>query len=208
LRRKSLYSALIFALASLCAGMELCVLHTDRVPGHFDIRNPDWIGFVGNRFAGFWFVGDMEVVTEQRNSLFFFKLTCSFVLLLILLSLWYRDADGVCMLGAAGAVVFATAYAFRGNPEAMSPIGSRYDFVPTVVVVWMVLKIMRRSHRLFFPGCFLLTLFTMSSASLPICRPLPDLHWKEASRGIDGPTPCETPINPIPWKVYYVPKHN
>ncbi len=210
LRRKSFYSALILGLASLCALMELLILHADRLPGQLDIRNPDWIGFFGNRCAGFWFVGDMDVLGQYPNSLYFFGLTCSFVLLLIFLSLWYEDADGLCVLGAAGAVVAATAYAYRGDPGAMSPIGTRYEFVPTVAVVWCVLKLMRRSRCLCFPGCFLLALFMMSSASLPKCQPLPDLHWKEVSAAIDGPVACEAPVNPGGpiWSIRYVPKHH
>jgi hypothetical protein len=211
LRRKSLYSVLFLGIASACAVMQLHVLHADRLPGHFHIGNPGWISFFGNRLAGLWFVGDTEVVNTYPDSRFFLGLSCAFLLLLTSLAIWYKDADCLGMLAAVAAIVLSTAYAYRGDPEfycRAAGFGDRYGFVSTVIVVWIVLRLMHRSDRLFFPGCFLLALFAMSSASFPACRPLPDLHWNEASRAIDGPLPCEAPINPLGWKVRYIPKHH
>jgi hypothetical protein len=55
------------------------------------------------------------------------------------------------------------------------------------------------------PAAIALCLTLISAASMPRWR-MPDLHWKDQARGIDGPRPCTIVINPgPPWCIQYAP---
>jgi hypothetical protein len=97
-----------------------------------------------------------------------------------------------CIAGAA-AVLGASAYAFRGSPAGLlsSP---RYFYLPSVLLLWAVLRLPRRVG---------FAIAAVSFAAFLLSRyppqPLVDYRWDEASRCIGKARPCRVPINPPGW---------
>jgi hypothetical protein len=209
--RRSPYSGMMGAIAVVCSGIALVNLRADRVAGHINFRDPNWMGFFGNHVSGLLFLG-RDLTDRIPNSKALASASALVFGLLACLAVRSRDRSGLVFLGAAGAVVAATAYAFRGGPDMSTnsmcpPIGHRYSYIPTVCVVWALLLILERRGRAAPAAGLLLVLVCLSSTTMLRGSPLPDLHWAKVSKGIGGPVPCHVPINPEPWVIFYCPKN-
>jgi hypothetical protein len=204
--KRSPYSWMMGAIAIVCSVIALVNLSADRIAGHVNFSDPNWMGFFGNHLSGLLFLG-RDLTDRIPNSKALASASALVFGLLVYLAVRSRDRDCLVFLGAAVAVVAATAHAFRGGPNMSTdcmcpPIGHRYSYIPTVCVVWALLLILERRGRAAPVVGLLLVLVCLSSTTM-----LPDLHWAEASKGIGGPVPCHVPINPEPWVIFYCPKN-
>jgi hypothetical protein len=169
------------------------------------------MGFFGNHVSGLLLLGK-DLTDQIPNSRALAGASALILGILLYLAVHSRDRDCLVFLGAAVAVVAATAYACRGGPIMSTtsigpPIGHRYSYIPTVCVVWALLLVLERRGRAAPAAGLLLVLVCLSSTTMLKGSPLPDLHWAEASQGIGGPMPCYVPINPEPWAIFYRPKN-
>lgn len=109
---------------------------------------------------------------------------------------------GIFLVGGL-AVLSVVLYKFRGQPEFLFSMGSRYFYIPTVTLVWSLLAawqpgLRARQQPLLAAGLGL-ALFAFvqdhrSGGSANVA-----LDWDEASRCIGKVHPCVVPINPPGW---------
>jgi hypothetical protein len=209
--KRSPYSWMMGAIAIVCSGIALFNVSADRIGGHVNFSDPNWMGFFGNHVSGLLILG-RDLTDRIPNSKTLAGASALILGILLYLAVRSRDRDCLVFLGAAVAVVATTAYAFRGGPNMSinsmcAPIGDRYSYIPTVCLVWALLLILERRGRAAPAAGLLLVLVCLSSTTMLKGSPLPDLHWAEASKGIGGPVPCHVPINPEPWAIFYCPKN-
>jgi hypothetical protein len=84
--------------------------------------------------------------------------------------------------------------AYKGQPWLLKALADRYFYVPITLLVWW-LCVAWHPRKLLMTPALLLVLWSFWKTHER--KPMPDLHWKEASRCLDAHAgPCEVPIPP------------
>jgi hypothetical protein len=208
LLRWTRYSLLLLAVAAACGLAQFVQLEVSRSEGTVCWLNAHWLGFWGNGLSGLLFCNRKYLFRCPNNPLLF-VVTVMLFAGLTLDSLLKKDLVRLVFLTTALAVLLTTSYAYRfgQGPERLSQcLGSRYQYIPTVMLIWSIaLTRPKRLHRVCVQD-FLLLWIGLASFSHFRFEPLEDYRWPEACRIVTEGRPGRIPINPAGWFIDYSPQ--
>ena len=199
------FLAIVIMGALVQLACQLSAFRQERVGGTFDWHNPAWRSFWGNSLSGLLFVGPWMAQAAEFS--------IPLVLFSGLLYAWLtgyaiakRDRACATFLFGAFSILAAVAYTYHGHPEFVAyPLNYRYFYIPFVCTAWALIAVAEKSRPFRLLAGALLLMIVGSAASHFRAEPLADKHWAEKSRLLGGPEPCVIPINPEPWRIYYLP---
>jgi hypothetical protein len=204
-----------FAVAVGTAAVQLwALLHSPLQAPHPHPAAPGvWVRLLGHRLFGTLFVGPQ--ITYRLSPIVL--AIAGFLVLGGLLWALHRFPDafekaGLSLLFAA-AVVAAAFAKHAGAPGLLVPWanGSRYFFIPAVVVAWCLLLVLATARGVprllaFAALAAVLTSSVLTGFQSP---PLPDRRWEEQAARIGGPeADVWIPINPPGWRVHILQRRN
>lgn len=211
--RRTTFSRALIAVIVPCVAQQLFTIRATRTgttatatstAGIISLANPHWAGFIGRSYLGQLFFGPLAERLDVAPIVYIALFVCVYAAV-ALYALRRRDIEVAICLVAGVATLAVGAYVHRYTPRSVDLPGHRYFFVPQVCLGWAFLIMAARSHGKWrsLPVACLLVMAAASLAHFTF-KPLDDLHWAQASRGIGGPKPCVIFVNPrvVPQEVH------
>jgi len=121
-----------------------------------------------------------------------------------ILSCVYRLAGkdkimALCLIASSGGLLFASFAADEGISMGPFAGGSRYFYIPSLLIIWLIGIFVLKLHEVRFVNMFFLTLIVFSAIISFRNPPFVDLQWYKTMKKSDR---SETIlINPPPWKI-------
>lgn len=206
LGRRTRYSLSLLAAALVCGVLQLAHLQVARSEGRFFLTDPNWLGVWGNGVAGLLFC-KWNFVCNCPNRVWLAVVTVILFVAVGLNAAFERDWARLAFLVTALGVLLTTAFAYRhgSGPKVLSQcLGSRYEYLPTVMLIWSI--ILTRSPRWQPAKYMLLLLIVLASASHFRFGPLANYDWSKACQIVVQNRPGRIPINPPGWFIVYLPR--
>ena len=206
---RSRYDLAALGVAAGTAAVQLwALLHSSiEAPPVTPAEPGIWVRLLGHRLFGTLFVGPQ---VTYRLSPIFMAVAGLLVLGGILWAL-RRSPEAferaVLSLLFAAAVVAGAFAKYADAPGLLLPWanGSRYFFIPAVVVAWCLLLVLGTARDVprLLAATALAALLASSVLSLFQSPPLEELWWEEQAERIGGPEPeVWIPINPRGWMLH------
>ena len=197
---QTLYSAISAVIILICAGIQsshlndvMVASHGDAHPAYFILNVVDFFKFV--------YFGTHETNTGivSWGDTFVGMVSVTIFGLLLFCFLKKRDWSGIYLVAGVFLMVAAAVFKFRFNPALLAG-GSRYFFVPTILLLWSCVcaASILRSRVLLAASLVPSLLFVFSSDFF--AAPLPDLNWKFHALCLRSHQACKIPVNPVPWE--------
>jgi hypothetical protein len=105
----------------------------------------------------------------------------------------------LCLIASSGGLLFASFAADEGISMGPFAGGSRYFYIPSLLIIWLIGIFVLKLHEVRFVNMFFLTLIVFSAIISFRNPPFVDLQWYKTMKKSDR---SETIlINPPPWKI-------
>lgn len=184
---------------------QLAAYRPEHVGGTFHVHDPAWQSLWGNSLTGLLFVGPSLAAAEE----FGVPLLMFSALLYTWLTVYaVKNGDRACATFLFGvfSILAAVAYTYHGHPGYVAyPLNYRYFYIPFVCTAWALIAVAEKSPPFRPVAGLLLALILVSALRDFRAEPLRDEHWAEQSQLLGGSEPCQIPINPRGWRIYYAP---